>query len=1800
MAFNLKQFLFGTPTPQVKTGGFKMLVKKQTPLPASTARPKASQTSINKIYQSKLPAAIKQEERQMDWIGKTFTDRDWRKRAERNAMNQAINEEMNKTRDFKSPTIRAQLDKIKVGNQQATQKSQRGIQQLDKIQKNMQNFAQVAGYIPGFGAGMELTGAGLEQLGKFTGNKQLQQDAADARKRVTLNMSQQEFNKLDKDQQNKLQVMQNISLGASPLDFLGAGGIMKSGIIGTGKTAIKEAIIKKGISEATKSLLKQEAKQLIKKSIVPSAIGGAFSAGSQLYLTGKIDPLDVLKTAGTTGAASILFSPFNTSKTNVTTSLVDNTPKPSVIDNAITNQRTKAVVNSPELITKPKLMYNNSPDSIPGRRPINIHPDDARVMGKFIDSARPKLSGYNPKGDELLSIDLSGSTLAERYQIPMGKNKIEMANNFAKALEQPQGKTKVKVLPKIPKDSGFVNPGAALEDITAGVKNIGRELTGKNKTKVSVKEVPAITPQVSKATTYRSTHQIDSTTSRNLGELSNLDSDINAIKSKYGLTNYDQKDITNLKKIVGNPEAEVKIYRASPLNEINDGDWVTTSKTYANDIKAQNGGKVYEYTVKAKDLNLPKNIEDNPSLARFSAFQYKKSNIAPQVTKTPEVPAITPEVGKMNKKILPTPQELTDKINTTGKQEYKGKTVKSVEMTKDKNGINITFTDGTIVKNAQLPLDLMPDYEIRKGVTVKDIDNINKQWSDTMFKTFDTTGQKYNGNEGSSLMWQGQFVGNDAIKLIDAGKKPTVKNILDLQLSEKRITQDAYNDMISNIKSTPQPKPEVPAVTPTKPTKEVPIVGKKLTNKNQTKVTPKKSQQLQPKQPESVSQRPITDTARLLPNNVDNLSSTPIIPQPLQLSPAQAKQRFRKLNKEGTPFEIVNKDKSKPNKPFIAGETGIKKGGAEDIPDIDYTKFKDKSALGLGRETMERNLDRVAGKDAGKLKEFLVDSSRKNETDRTDFTNGLRRDIKKSVVEDLGIKPRSKESELVQKYGEKSITLEQLKQESPNNWQKITKASDIFRKQYDDLLDRWNAVRQQYGYDPVPKREDYFRHFQDLSETSNLVGIIKNQKDLPTSISGITDIFQPNKPFSNAELQRKGNKTTYDAVSGFDNYLDSVSRQIFHTDTVQRGRAIDNAIRRASETTPDVQLPNFVANLNEWTNLVAGKKTRIDRAAEQLLGRKVYGAANALRSRVGANMVGANISSALTNFVPFTQSLATTSKPAAVRGIMDTMASALKGNRTMIDGVKSNFLTRRFPEASLAATKTSKVVRLPFEAVDGFTSRSIVAGKYYENVSKGMSKIDAIKNADEYAGKLITDRSIGQLPNLLETKTTGFLTQFQTEVNNQVSFLMRDIPSLKGGNPAKIAGALAQVILYSYLYNEAYQQIAGRRVALDPLKMVLDLADENKDTDQKIESFKENILGGLPGTSIFTGGRLPISAAAPDFGNVYSGIKDIGTDNDAAMRKIYKGLSGPAAYLLPKTGGGQIKKTLDDLIAQADGYSQTPSGDVRFPMPTDLPNQVRGAVFGQYSTPGGQEYINNGTKPLTGEKAEIFKSIPKEEQTGYFETEMLNRATNKKDKAEVESLGKSSGTKTLKSGKVAYKNADGEWKIAKDQKTADKAVAKQKKDKAINSFEESGKNYLEKDGVVYRKDAEGKTQVTTKIKYDYSYNTEKLQSYKLNDNLNGYIDTAKKQLLNIQKQLNDPNIDPQEALKLENDAQTLMDNITKYTEYGGFTKPKAAKKTKSNTRLDYTKSMIDTNASMDTLRKIVKAKKITRKKVVAK
>lgn len=647
--------------------------------------------------------------------------------------------------------------------------------------------------------------------------------------------------------------------------------------------------------------------------------------------------------------------------------------------------------------------------------------------------------------------------------------------------------------------------------------------------------------------------------------------------------------------------------------------------------------------------------------------------------------------------------------------------------------------------------------------------------------------------------------------------------------------------------------------------------------------------------------------------------------------------------------------------PTIDPTTGLVKPpsvrGGLTPPELNFSKWNDKSTFSLARETLQRNIEKIAPpEDVAKINDFLINPIRHNETERITFTNDLKNTIR-GLVDDLGIKAGSKEDRLVQQYGEKMINRQELAALSPDKHTQIEEAANFFRNTYDHLLDKVNAARSQYGYAPIPKREDYFRHFNDITNVINQMGYLFREQDLPTEISGITNIFKPGKPFSTAELARKGNQTSYSAIKGMDNYVESISKQIYHIDSVQRVRALEKYIRLAGPS-GEAKLPAFVANLAEHGNLLAGKKALLDRSVESVVGRRFFRAATALKSQSSTSMVLGNVASAFTNSIPFTQSLATTEKLPFMKGLLESMITPFKGKLNTIDGVTSEFLTRRYPDGKIAPSlgeKTANVASWLFKTIDEFTGKAVVSGKYYEALGKGMQPEAAMKVADDYAGRVLTDRSWGQLPTLFQTKSAGFLTQFQTEVNNQYSFLRHDIPQLAGGNKTKIVGSLAQFVLYSYLFDNAYQSITGRRPTLDPIYAGLTLlgqTDVSKHLPLKSRAVTaaQDVVGNLPfgnlipliGTS--GGGRFPIMSSLPD------------------LTKLSQGqlteLLNPVSL--------QLKKTIQGAETVAAGKATTPTGKVKFRVPQTTENWIKGLLFGPSSLSGAQKYYQQLDQKAAG------------------------------------------------------------------------------------------------------------------------------------------------------------------------------------------------------------------------------------------
>lgn len=650
--------------------------------------------------------------------------------------------------------------------------------------------------------------------------------------------------------------------------------------------------------------------------------------------------------------------------------------------------------------------------------------------------------------------------------------------------------------------------------------------------------------------------------------------------------------------------------------------------------------------------------------------------------------------------------------------------------------------------------------------------------------------------------------------------------------------------------------------------------------------------------------------------------------------------------------------------------------------------------------------------------------------------------------------------------------VQNLWKENPNlDEQKIRSAVNEFRAIYDELFQQMNDVRVRNGYEPINYRSGYFPHFQPgegdgiLSQFGRVLGIDTQVTALPTTINGLTHTFRPGITWFGNAQERIGFNTVYDAVEGFDKYIEGVSDVITQTDNIQRLRALASQIRyRTSDeglrkqidainANPDIAeedkqnrleklyetgrytLSHFVVELEEYTNLLANKKSRHDRNSETDWSRGVYNFTRAVGSRVAANMVAINPASWLTNFVPLTQGWAGIGSGDMLKGMWQTLKSIKED-----DGIisKSVFLTNRQgsdpivkayeqgPEPENSRQRVTKTARVafgrigatlssPMEYIDQFVAGSLVRARYNQNLGKGMSEAAAMADADAFTAHAMADRSKGAMPTLFNRRGAAWraFTQFQLEVNNQLSYIFKDVPrEVRGQGVKALAAALIKFTLGAWLFDELYEWLIGRRPALDPIGIINDTVGDLTGWEVpnlitlgigaasgNVPSFETEQTGvGEAGKnlvlqiaeelpfigSLLGGGRLPIFNSFPDIGNAWQAMTNTDWSTEYRLQELGNEISPLLTYLALPFGGGQLNRIYDTIRAVSEGgvYTYNNEGErlLQYPVYTDTAGQAIGnaltaGIFGTTSLPTGREWIEDGFPTLTAEQTAVYQGM---------------------------------------------------------------------------------------------------------------------------------------------------------------------------------------------------------------------------------
>ena len=724
-----------------------------------------------------------------------------------------------------------------------------------------------------------------------------------------------------------------------------------------------------------------------------------------------------------------------------------------------------------------------------------------------------------------------------------------------------------------------------------------------------------------------------------------------------------------------------------------------------------------------------------------------------------------------------------------------------------------------------------------------------------------------------------------------------------------------------------------------------------------------------------------------------------------------------------------------------------------DFDDV-LAKAKNLSTFSTVDNTPQRVMEKALGYKEGQvLADLTVNKVAQNEAAGIKWLNSFT-DRKNGVLAQLSrqyrIKPGSKESAAAQMYAEGFYVNDnndiiaygdaELAKDFPDkgvqNRIKGLARDPRIRQIYDDTLNAINDSRTRNAYPEIQRLENYFLHFRAMDDTFSKLGLPFNPndiraKDLPTDLNGVTADLKPGQPYFASAMHRTGKRTSFDLLGGLERYLTSAKNQIYHIDDIQTLRALRNYIadtygqanglegidalteEEAQEKIEQVygsHLSTFAKFLNEEANVLAGKTALIDRGLEGIIGRRGMTFLDTVNRQVGSNMVGFNISSSLTNFLPVAQTFAKTNKFDFTKAFAQTVSNKISSVFGKNDGFTEN------SPVAIRRKGADRFYRTPWQkagdagyflmsAVDDVSTELIARTKFNELTRKGMDEQTAHFETDKWVSRLMGDRSLGQQPQLYNSKTLGVFTKFQLEVRNQLDSQFYDtIQEAKVSNEdihnalarnaktaAKVTSTFAQLAVVQHLYGVAFESVAGYNPAFDiisTLATMFGFDDDEESEDTVLDNIEQGfleLLEDLPYTSTFTGGRIPISSALP----VTELIK--GVDQYGNKKSRLETIKGAAPYFVLPGGYGQGKKTVAGLNMFSDEHpvsgSYTDSGKLRFPVEKTPLNVAQAAVFGQYASKNAREYFDNGYAPLSDKQTKeyIDVDIPISEYRDYRE-----------------------------------------------------------------------------------------------------------------------------------------------------------------------------------------------------------------------
>jgi hypothetical protein len=560
------------------------------------------------------------------------------------------------------------------------------------------------------------------------------------------------------------------------------------------------------------------------------------------------------------------------------------------------------------------------------------------------------------------------------------------------------------------------------------------------------------------------------------------------------------------------------------------------------------------------------------------------------------------------------------------------------------------------------------------------------------------------------------------------------------------------------------------------------------------------------------------------------------------------------------------------------------------------------------------------------------------------------------------------------------FTSDDLKAERPKDWEEIERIATWHREQYEELFKVVNVVRERFGLGAIPYRKNYMTHVREEGEKwRKLTGL-----DFSKEAAGRSAKFIKRKTnFNPHALERLGERTRYDSLLNFEDYLEPTLRQIHLTEAVVRHRAVARALQRKD-------LKNMGGNVARYVDSVANELARQRvglNLGEILLNEQAGSIAEhamlAFNARVAGNSILGNLATAIMQTVPMATSAVMIGPQNMMGGVKAQIHLLIQKGVDISD--MSPFLTRRYGyEGKLSMDwydKYRKFIATPMNFIEEHTVRAMWTGAHFQANQAGKSAKEAIEYADLIAERVVGGRAIGEQSPIFRSAAGKLLLPFQYEVSNFNQFLRHDLPydhlnkrQLTRKETLARAATLAVLI---YAANSVYELLMNRRPIPDVIETAMDMVgivvDPDADGFEKIFRLIARPVGEL--LSATAGGSLvgpwlsdqkPILGSGMNkqelFGDTEFGTFSGGVPLASNVRRILEGDNGAEfawnlTTILGLPGGGsQIRKTTEGAQVAIAGERTDKSGKTQFEV-SGL-DTVRALLFGPWGTGAAQEWLD--------------------------------------------------------------------------------------------------------------------------------------------------------------------------------------------------------------------------------------------------